>query len=104
MRRSLIGTCVLVIGFIVVLTTSRTRADHPRGDFGTFVESQLRAHSEQLFGIEEPLAHSSLGPYDGADNLNAIEVAKGLKVSLVSSSVASAADQIALWPDDEHPR
>src|SRR5262249_4223370 len=32
------------------------------------------------------------------------QVAPGLKVSLVSSSVASAADQIALWPDDEHPR
>ena len=25
-------------------------------------------------------------------------------MSLVSSSVASAADQIALWPDDDHPK
>src|SRR6185503_4022403 len=30
-------------------------------------------------------------------------VAPGLHVSLVSSGVASAADQIALWPDDYHP-
>src|SRR4029078_2671347 len=30
-------------------------------------------------------------------------VAPGLQVSLVSSVVASAADQIALWPNDEHP-
>jgi len=104
MRRSLVGTSVLVIGFAVVLMTSRTRAKHPTVDFGTFVESQLRAHSEQLFGIEQPLAESALGPFDGPDNLQAIQVARGLKVSLVSSSVASAADQIALWPDDEHPR
>ena len=46
---------------------------------------------------------SALGPYDGPDNLQAIEVAPGLRVSLVSSSVASAADQIALWPDDDNP-
>src|SRR5262245_46589452 len=104
MRRSLVGTSVVVIGFTVVVMTSRTRAKNPNADFGTFVESQLRAHSEQLFGILQPLAQSALGPYDGPDNLQAIQVAPGLKASLVSSSVASAADQIALWPDDEHPR
>src|SRR4029077_20170372 len=57
----------------------------------------------QLFGIGRPLEQSALGPYDGPDNLQAIEVARGLRVSLVSSGVASAADQIALWPNDEHP-
>lgn len=73
-------------------------------DFGAWVQDQLRDHSEQLFGFRRPLAKSSIGPYDGADNTKAIEVADGLQVSLVSSSVASAADQIAFWPDDEHPR
>src|SRR5215510_5256856 len=104
MRRSLVGTCVLVIGFAVVLMTSRTRAKNPTVDFGTFIQSQLSEHSEQLFGFERPLSQSALGPYDGPDNLQAIQVARGLKVSLVSSSVASAADQIALWPNDEQPR
>src|SRR6185295_20181011 len=42
-------------------------------------------------------------PYGGPDNLQAIQVAPGLHVSLVSSGVASAADQIALWPNDDHP-
>src|SRR6185295_4355417 len=42
-------------------------------------------------------------PYGGPDNLQAIQVAPGLHVSLVSSGVASAADQIALWPDDDNP-
>ena len=75
--------------------TARTRATPPHMDFGMFVESQLKGHSEQLFGFKGPLDESALGPYDGTDNLQAIKVAQGLHVSLVSSSVASAADQIA---------
>jgi hypothetical protein len=87
-----------------VLLAARARAEGPTVDFGLFVADQLRAHSEQLFGFIHPLGESSVGPYDGADNTRAIEVAHGLTVSLVSSSVASAADQIALWPNDDHPR
>jgi hypothetical protein len=67
------------------------------------VADQLRDHSEQLFGINHPLEESALGPYNGPDNLMAIQVAPGLHVSLVSSGVASAADQIAMWPDDDNP-
>jgi len=104
MRISLIGAGFLVAAVMVVGMTSRTRANHPHVDFGTFVESQLREHTEQLFGFKRPLEESALGPYDGPDNLQAIQVAPGLHVSLVSSSVASAADQIAFWPDDDHPR
>src|SRR5262249_50853514 len=72
-------------------------------DFGAFVADQLRAHTLQLFGFTAPLDESTLGPYDGPDNLQSIQVAPGLQVSLVSSSVASAADQIAFWPDDDRP-
>src|SRR5262245_56368038 len=103
MRRSLIGTCVLITAAVLGMT-SHMKAGHPPADFGTFVQSQLASHSEQLFGIRHPLEESALGPYDGADNLKAIQVAPGLNVSLVSSSVASAADQIAMWPDDDKPR
>jgi secreted PhoX family phosphatase len=104
MRPSLLITCVLVAGLAVVGTTSRMIASNPNGDFGTFVAEQLSAHSEQLFGFTHPLEESALGPYDGPDNLQAIQVAQGLSVSLVSSSVASAADQIAMWPDDDNPK
>jgi len=83
--------------------TIPTRAKNPKADFGAWVQDQLKAHSEQLFGFRNPLDKSALGPYDGANNLQAIEVADGLKVSLVSSSVASATDQIAFWPDNDHP-
>jgi secreted PhoX family phosphatase len=104
MRPSLLISCVFVTGLAVVGMTTRMMAGHPHADFGTFIADQLSDHSEQLFGIEQPLEESALGPYDGPDNLQAIQVAKGLHVSLVSSSVASAADQIAMWPDDENPK
>jgi secreted PhoX family phosphatase len=103
MRPSLIGTCVLVTGIAIVAMTSRTTASNPHKDFGTFVADQLSAHAEQLFGFTHPLEKSAPGPYDGADNVQAIRVAQGLHVSLVSSATASAADQIALWPDDDNP-
>src|SRR5215471_191150 len=79
MRPSLLVSGVLVTGLAAAGLTSRMIADHP-------------------------LEESALGPYDGPDNLQAIQVAKGLHVSLVSSSVASAADQIAMWPDDDNPK
>lgn len=79
-------------------------AKNPKVDFGSYVQDQLSARAEQLFGFRRPLKESALGPYDGADNLQAIQVAPGLQVSLVSIVVASAADQIAFWPDDVSPR
>src|SRR5215813_4959283 len=103
MRASLLVTGVLATGLAVVGLATRTKANR-NVDFGTFVQDQLNDHSEQLFGIEHVLEESALGPYDGPDNLQAIQVAKGLHVSLVSSSVASAADQIAMWPDDDNPK
>jgi secreted PhoX family phosphatase len=78
-------------------------AKNPHADFGAFVQAQLNEHSEELFGFRHPLEKSALGPYDGPDNVQAIQVAPGLHVSLVSSVTASAADQIALWPDDDRP-
>jgi secreted PhoX family phosphatase len=90
-------------GLALAVLGPRARAESPKADFGLFIADQLHAHSEQLFGFSHPLKESVLGPYNGADNTKAIEVASGLSVSLVSSSVASAADQIALWPDDDHP-
>jgi len=100
MKRSLI--CASVAAGALALTGLTVVADGPNADFGAWVQAQLRAHSEELFGFK-PLKESAVGPYDGLDNLQAIQVAQGLKVSLVSSSTASAADQIALWPNDDKP-
>jgi len=103
MRRSLVFTSALAGSLAVAVLAARVTAASPKADFGLFIAEQLRSHSEQLFGFHHPLDESAVGPYDGADNTQAIEVAHGLTVSLVSSSVASAADQIALWPDDDSP-
>jgi len=103
MHRSVVRSGLLIFLAVAGLMTARAGAQNPGIDFGSFVQSQLSAHSEQLFGFRHPLPKSALGPYDGLDNTQAIVVADGLRVSLVSSSVASAADQIALWPNDDHP-
>ena len=87
MRISTFGAGALFAGLAVVALPSAQGTSQGRVDFGRFVESQLAAHSEQLFGFNQPLDESALGPYDGPDNLQAIQVAPGLQVSLVSSSV-----------------
>jgi secreted PhoX family phosphatase len=83
--------------------TARAAAKGPKADFGIFVADQLRAHSEELFGFRHPLDESALGPYTDADSTKALDVADGLKVTLVSSAVHHSTDQIALWPDNDHP-
>lgn len=103
MKRNWIRATMLLSAATVLATTSRTLAQNPHRDFGAFVEAQLSDHAEELFGFRRPLERSALGPYDGADNLQAIEVAAGLRVSLISNVTASAADQIALWPNDDRP-
>jgi secreted PhoX family phosphatase len=72
-------------------------------DWGAFVQKQMNDRSEQLFGVGRPLSQSALGPYDLPDSVNAIKVADGLRVSLVSSAAHPLTDQIALWPDDSRP-
>ena len=103
MRRYLTYSCVLLTVSLVTALTARVLASNPNLDFGAFVAEQMSAHSEELFGFRHPLTESALGPYGGADNTQAIVLADGLQATLVSSSVASAADQIALWPNDDDP-
>ena len=103
MFRSSIRSSLFILFVGALFMTVPTRAKNPNVDFGAWVQNQLQAHSEELFGFRHPLEESALGPYTGANDLQAIQVADGLRVSLVSSSVASAADQIAFWPNDEHP-
>ena len=101
MLRPSLRFSLFACGAVLVWMTGRTLA--ATIDFGAWVQDQLQAQSAELFGFEA-LQKSASGPYTGPDNLKAIQVANGLLVSLVSSSVASATDQIAFWPDDQHPR
>jgi secreted PhoX family phosphatase len=102
MLKSSIRWSALAACLATAALTARAAATGPNQDFGAFIADQLRAHSEQLFGFRHPLEESALGPFDG-DSTQALQVADGLKVTLVSSAVHDSADQIALWPDDDHP-
>ena len=103
MRPSLIRTCVLVTGLAVVGMTSRTIANNPHADFGTFVANQLSEHSEQLFGFRRPLEEERARPLrrrrQPAGHPGCPRPARVARVQ----RDASAADQIALWPNDDHP-
>src|SRR5262245_74889 len=86
----LLATPVLVFGQV-------------KEDWGLKQQQQLEDHSEQLFGVTKPLTESALGPFTGTNSAQAVIAAKGLSVSVVSSATDPLADQIALWPNDEHP-
>ncbi len=101
-------TAVWISSLAAIVATAvmggRVIADEGERDFGRFVERQLRASSEALFGVGRPLSTSALGPYAAPDSAASIELARGLHATLVSSATHALADMIAPWPDDEHPR
>jgi hypothetical protein len=90
MKRSFVRICVGVVCVAAVTLGARLAADSPNGDFGKFVADQLRSHSEQLFGFHHPLDDSAIGPFDGS-SVDALELADGLKATLISSAVENAA-------------
>ena len=78
-------------------------------DFGLFRDHQLHAHSEQLFGIVDPLEASSTESVSAStaenDPTSLVTVAKHLRVRVVTASANAGPniDMIALWPDDRRP-
>jgi secreted PhoX family phosphatase len=102
MHRSLVLVGVATTCLALAVPATRVAAKGPKTDFGQWVSDQLSAHAAQLFGFTHPLAKSAIGPFNGP-SASALELAHGLKATLVSSAVQFSADQIALWPDDDHP-
>ncbi|MDP9243852.1 MAG: PhoX family protein, partial [Chloroflexota bacterium] len=72
-------------------------------DPGAEYEHQLQAESMALYGFGKPLATSATSASSTLPGPDAVSVAAGLKVSLVSDRVADNADMIALWPNDTNP-
>ena len=77
-------------------------------DFGARVEQLLKAKSEKLFGVEQPLAASApttVGAYRTAAQsaYDQVLVAKGLKVEYVTRGSAQNADMMLLWPNGQNP-
>jgi len=86
-----------------IVACSLTAAAAQDKDFGAFAEKELQHRSMQLFGIQDPVAASAFGPYTQFDSVNAVDVAKGLSVSLVTAANHPDSDMIALWPSDSNP-
>jgi hypothetical protein len=99
-------TWLTVAGLLTLATAAAAVSSF---DFGLFVDHQLRAHSEQLFGIVEPVAASSTDSITAAeaeaDPTRLITVAKGLRVRVVTAAANAGAniDMMALWPNDTSP-
>jgi uncharacterized protein DUF839 len=92
-----------------VLGFATTAAAVSGVDFGLFRDHQLDAHSEQLFGIVEPVAVSSPdsvgGPEAEADPTSLVTLAKGLRARVLTAHANAGAniDMMALWPNDQNP-
>ena len=82
-------------------------ADRPK-DFGAWVQHQLHAHSERLFGIKEPLDASAP---ETAENYRTASqgahdqllLAKGLKAEYVTREAADSTDMMVFWPLGKKP-
>jgi len=70
-------------------------------DWGRLVQQQMLEHAATLFGVGA-LGESAVGPFSGPA-VEALDVAAGLRVSLVSSAVETNTDMIAMWPNDRRP-
>jgi len=92
---------------VAVLSPLAVMADDDM-DFGSFVEQQLKAKSEKLFGVEKPLeasAPATTGAYraPGQSASDQVLLAHGLKAQYLTREAASNADMMFLWPNGEHP-
>jgi hypothetical protein len=78
-------------------------------DFGLFRDSQLEAHSEQLFGVRRGVAASSTESIGGVlaeqDPTKLVTLAKGLHARVLSArpDLAPNIDMMAFWPTSSHP-
>ena len=78
-------------------------------DFGLFRDHHMNAHSEQLFGIVEPVKASSTESIGGVlgdqDPTALATLAKGLHARVVSAraNLGANIDMMALWPNDLNP-
>jgi secreted PhoX family phosphatase len=92
-----LGLAVISIGVVVAA-----------GDFGSDRDASLSARAHELFGVGTPLAASSTASISAAqaqaDPTALVTLASGLHARVVTTRPAPAVlDQMALWPDDEHP-
>jgi Alkaline phosphatase PhoX len=87
---------------------ARTNQELASQDFGLFRDQLLSALQKPLFGFVSTVPNSTASvdaATANADPTSLINVAKGLKVHVVSAAanLGPSTDMIALWPDDLNP-
>lgn len=92
---------------LAAMATSACAGDHEK-DFGLKVQQQLKAQSEKLFGIEEPLGASApetVGAYRTLSQTanDQVLAAEGLKLEYLSRTTANNTDMMAFWPNSAQP-
>ena len=92
----------LLVGTISAILLAGVAYAAGRQDPGAVYLDQLSAQSEALFGFGHPLDKAVSGDFAGPGD-EAVELAKGLSVRVVSDRVGVNADMIALWPNDASP-
>ena len=105
-HKSLACACLLAIASLPALAMGASAASNQSlvaGDVGLNQEENLQSRAQALFGFERPVEFSADTPSNTAPGDQAVEVAGGLKVRVMSSTVGEDADMIALWPDNAHP-
>ena len=101
---TLIKPSVFAIAMAAALTPFAASADEL--DFGLEIEQRLKAHSEKLFGVEQPLEASAptvptTYRQPGQTAEDQVALAKGLKVEYLTRNAANNSDMMAFWPSEE---
>jgi len=87
-------------------TVGIANADGHKKDFGMKVENMLNAKSDKLFGIKKPLKASAEGSVvrePGQDAYDLIELARGLKATILTRNAGNKADMFSFWPNEMEP-
>lgn len=105
--KSTVHRTQLAAAAIMAVFSQLSPADQPK-DFGAWVQHQLHAHSERLFGIKEPLDASAAETAENyrtaAQGVHAqVLLAKGLKADYVTREAANSTDMMVLWPRGMKP-
>ena len=99
----------LVVVGVVAFATSAGAVGGWNFNFGLFRDHQLSVHSEQVFGVGQPLDESSTESIGGvlveADPTALVTLATGLHAHVVSAAanLGPSIDMMVLWPNDANP-
>lgn len=98
----LLKPCILAVALAATVTPLAAQADNDT-DFGLKIEQLLKAQSEKLFGVQNPLKASApptVGAYRTTSQTadDQVLLAHGLKVEYLTREAANLTDMMAFYP------